>query len=86
MQGIPGQAAAGKQAKEKIGIEHSKWLAYADYDPVAYRLEIGFKNGRVVQHWPIYPQTWMDFKLAPSKGRFYMQAIKKTTQPIEIKA
>jgi hypothetical protein len=72
--------------REKIATEHSKWLMYADYDPVALRLEVGFKSGKIVQHWPVYPQTWIDFKLAPSKGSFYNAAIKKLVAPIEIKA
>lgn len=80
-------AGQGQQKEpEKIGFEHSRWLEYADYDPKELRLEIGFKNGRIVEHWPVYPQTWIDFKLAPSKGRYYNEAIKKATEPIEIKA
>lgn len=76
---------ATQASRERIVTEHSKWLMYADYDPVSLRLEIGFRNGRIVQHWPIYPQTWTDFKAAPSKGSFYSFAIKKVTPPIEIK-
>ncbi len=71
--------------REKIGFEHSKWLMYADYDPVELRLEVGFKDGKVVEHWPIYPQTWIDFKLAPSKGSFYAAAIRKTNPGEDIK-
>jgi hypothetical protein len=59
---------------------------YADYDPASLRLEVGFKSGKIVQHWPVYPQTWIDFKLAPSKGSYYNAAIKKLVAPIEIKA
>ncbi len=84
MNGIPGQATA--VSREKIGFEHSKWLEYADYDPIGLRLEVGFKSGKIVTHWPIYPQTWIDFKLAPSKGRYYAQAIKKASPAMEIKA
>lgn len=51
---------------------------YAEYDPKELRLEVGFKNGKIMEHWPVYPQTWIDFKLAPSKGSYYNRAIKKT--------
>ncbi len=81
---LPGHAPATE--REKIGFEHSKWLMYAEYDPKAFRLEVGFKNGSIVEHWPVYPQTWLDFKLAPSKGRFYAAAIKKTSPGEQIKA
>jgi hypothetical protein len=77
---------AAPVTREKIVTEHSKWLMYADYDPVSLRFEVGFKNGRIVQHWPVYPQTWLDFKVAPSKGSFYTFAIKKVTPPVEVKA
>lgn len=74
------------QAKlERVVFEHSKWLVYGQYDPVSLRLEVGFRSGSIVQHWPVYPQTWMDMKLAPSKGSFYHFAIKKVTPPITIK-
>lgn len=76
---------AAPVTRERIVTEHSKWLMYADYDPVSLRLEVGFKDGKIVQHWPVYPQTWLDFKVAPSKGSFYTFAIKKVTPPIEIK-
>ena len=76
---------AAPVARERIVTEHSKYLMYADYDPVSLRLEIGMKNGRIVQHWPVYPQTWLDFKLAPSKGSFYHFAIRKVTPAIAIK-
>ena len=84
MPGFPVKAKG--PAREKIVLEHSSWLAYADYDPVEFRLEVGFKNGKVVEHWPVYPQTFLDFKLAPSKGSYYVKAIKKTAEPAEIKA
>lgn len=71
---------------ERVVFEHSKWLMYGDYDPVALRLEIGFRSGKIVQHWPVYPQTWLDMKLSPSKGSFYHFAIRKGTPAIEVKA
>lgn len=71
--------------REKIGFDHSSWLMYADYDPVALRLEVGFKSGKIVEHWPVYPQTWTDWKAAPSKGSYYNAAISKLMPPSDIK-
>ncbi len=63
----------------------SSYLQYAKYDSTNLRLEIGFKYGGIVQHWPTYPQTWIDFKVAPSKGKFYHASIKIATPSIRIK-
>ncbi len=63
---------------ETLPTPHSRLTSYFRYDEKGLRLEVGFKYGAVKQHWPIYKQTWTDLKLAPSKGRFYLQAIKKT--------
>jgi len=83
MPGMPSSHAAPTQ-KDRAVFEHSTWLVYGDYDPASLRLEIGFRDGKVVEHWPVYPQTWQDLKLAPSKGSFYNFAIKKVTPPITI--
>lgn len=71
--------------REKIAFDNSSWLQYADYDPAESRLEVGFKSGKVVTHWPVYPQTWIDWKAAPSKGSFYNAAIAKFIQAEAIK-
>jgi hypothetical protein len=70
---------------ETIPTPESSYLAYLRYDPKGLRLEVGFKYGGIVQHWPVYPQTWLDMKVHPSKGKFYHAVIKLTSQPIKIK-
>lgn len=70
---------------ERIVCDQSSWLSYGLYDPVGKRLEIGFKDGRVKVYSPINPQTWLDFKVAPSKGQYYLGAIRKTTESEDIK-
>lgn len=52
----------------------SSWIEYLKYDKTNLRLEIGFKDGKVLQHWPVYPQSFLDFKLSPSPGRYYHQS------------
>lgn len=70
---------------EMVIFDHSSWIRYADYEAKELTLQIGFRDGRVVEHTPVYPQTFLDFKLAPSKGRFYLQAIKAISPAETIK-
>jgi hypothetical protein len=71
--------------REKLVFDNSSWLQYADYDPIERRLEVGFKSGKVVEHWPVEQQTWIDWKAAPSKGSFYSATIKKFVEAEDIK-
>jgi hypothetical protein len=64
---------------------NSSWISYLKYDQTNLRLEIGFRDGRIVQHWPVYLQSFLDFKLSPSKGRYYSQAIRSMTPALPIK-
>lgn len=79
---VPGQAEA---KNDVIVFDHSSWLAYADYNPLDLSLEVGFKDGRIQEFSPIYPQTILDWKAAPSKGSYFNQAIRRLTEPTDVK-
>jgi hypothetical protein len=78
--------SAPAKAPESLVCDRSSWLMYAQYTPQDLQLEIGYRNGRVVAHSPVYPQTWEDFKAAPSKGRYYNATIRRLTpgEPIKV--
>lgn len=73
-------------AIDKLVCDKSSFLMYAEYDPKEMSLEVGYRNGKVVQHSPVYKQTWEDFKVAPSKGRFYNATIARITPGELVKA
>jgi len=74
-------ASQQAQQPETIVCDHSSWLKTATYDPKSLKLWISFQNGETKTFYPIYPQTFLDFKLSPSKGKFYAQAIKSQGAP-----
>lgn len=72
----PVATASNKVETEPFG--NSSYLSSGQYDPVNLTLTINFQYGGVRQYRPVYPQTWMDLKLSPSKGKFFHEAIRKT--------
>lgn len=55
----------------------SSYVSGYQYDPSALVLTVNFRYGGVRQFRPVYPQTALDFKLSPSKGKFFHEAIRK---------
>jgi hypothetical protein len=78
-------AATKSDQPETLPTPHSSYVSYFRYDPKTLRLEVGLKHGSVVEHSPVYPQTWLDLKIAPSKGRFYIQTIKRMIAAMPIR-
>jgi len=56
----------------------SSYVSGIQYDPSGLVLTVNFRYGGVRQFRPVYPQTVMDFRLSPSKGSFFHQAIRST--------
>lgn len=66
--------APAKAKEEPIG--DSSFIAKIKYDPAQLALTVETKSGNEYVHFMVYPATYEQFMLAPSKGRFYNQVIR----------
>lgn len=68
---------------EDLGLQ-SSFLARASYDSASQKLTLSFHSGQEMAYWPVDEDTWEEFRLAPSQGRYYLQNIKGKSQSMAI--
>lgn len=78
----PTLQAAANAAQNLVGqiamvAVASSDIAAAGYDPINFRLQIQFTNGRIYLYEKVSPLEFEQFMASPSKGQYFWQVFRR---------